>query len=149
MAEALGWGMDKRPAFTVATGAETGGADTSCLGGSGARRGLIAAKSLGDWVLRTNQGNPEDGYYTRSVEASAPTLNGVGRSWAWQLRNDAERRSMSIEHGAIRLETHGALTLQSFRSDYPLRGSRTSQFLQVGNAVPPVLAGAVVGQLAR
>ena len=46
-----------------------------------------------------------------------------------------------------KLTIHGALTLQSFRVDYPVVGSKEQRFTQIGNAVPPVLAAHVVAAL--
>ena len=45
---------------------------------------------------------------------------------------------------AVRLSPEQALVLQSFRSDYPVAGSKTKKFEQIGNAVPPLLAAHVV-----
>ena len=44
----------------------------------------------------------------------------------------------------IRLTLTEALTLQSFPPNYPVQGTKTDQFRQVGDAVPPLLAAHVV-----
>ena len=51
--------------------------------------------------------------------------------------------------GSVRITLADALTLQSFPADYPVAGPKTAQFLQVGNAVPPLLARRVLEEVTR
>jgi DNA (cytosine-5)-methyltransferase 1 len=48
---------------------------------------------------------------------------------------------------AIKLTVREALILQSFRPDYPVQGTRSKKFEQIGNAIPPGLARAVLSVL--
>ncbi len=50
---------------------------------------------------------------------------------------------------AVRVTVEQAAVLQGFPPDYPWRGTRTRQFTQVGNAVPPPLARRVLEQAMR
>lgn len=59
----------------------------------------------------------------------------------------AERYGDRAGTEALRLEPGDALALQSFPRDYPVQGSKTRQFEQIGNAVPPGLARAILAQL--
>lgn len=114
----------------------------------------------GAWrVLHTNRGQDENGnrqQVSSTAPAPAPALSTKsGGQWVFDRpattiaadprladpghrnRDQGERQ---FRPDGIRLTIVDALTLQSFRSDYPVRGTKTKQFEQVGNAVPPLLA---------
>ncbi|MYV40184.1 DNA cytosine methyltransferase [Streptomyces sp. SID1328] len=121
MAQALGWGMTHRPALTVAVGTGAGGPDPSCVGGSGSRATLYGERDAGRWIADTRL-KPAD---------SLPAYRGG-------------RKDM------IRVSASDAATLQTFPQDHPFQGTRTKQYEQIGNAMPPLLAEAVIrGAMAR
>lgn len=115
MAEALGWGMTHRPALTVAVGTAAGGPDPSCVGGSGSRATLYGERDAGRWITNT-----------RLMDADElPAYRGG-------------RKDM------IRVSVADAATLQTSPPGHPFQGTRTKQYEQIGNAMPPVLAEAVI-----
>ena len=116
--------------------------------------------------MRGNQRPDGEHYQRREVESPAQTISGVGRSYAFE---SADAPAPTI-NGDPRLSPRGckhpspgccsnypgepqrqhaksrpiavaeAAALQTFPADYRWRGTKTQQFQQVGNAVPPLLA---------
>lgn len=136
MADALGWGATDRVAPTVtAGGGKTGGAEPFP---SQARQALLNAQGRGAWVLHTNRNQQPDGsrQTTDPHGAPAPAFTAQAGS-QWVLKSD----DVPDE---VRITVAEAAVLQSFRPDYPFQGTKTKQFEQVGNAVPPLLAAHIV-----
>lgn len=144
MATALGWGMTGRPYPTVSAGTARGGQDPQMLGGSGARATVQEQRDSGAWVHNR----------------PATTVQGDSRIWppGHKVNADDERR-LGVDEAArryqgragtqaMRVTVAEAGVLQSFERDYPWQGRTTSQFQQVGNAVPPLLARAIVQAVA-
>lgn len=141
MADALGWGMTERPAFTVAVGAEAGGADTSCLGGSGARRMFRQERAEGRFI---EKGDPAAWVLDRpSTTVVGSFRPDVIAAPGWRKPGDGPRQNAA---GSVRVDIWEAGVLQSFRPDYPWQGAKTRAYQQVGNAVPPRLAAHVLAE---
>ncbi|KUF05542.1 hypothetical protein AUL38_04090 [Leucobacter sp. G161] len=86
------------------------------------------------WVARDNSSNSGNGL--RSLDVPSRTIT----SKADRIHVDRHEESHRLTH----LE---AATLQSFPSDMRWPGSQGERFLAIGNAVPPLLAEAVLGAL--
>ena len=96
----------------------------------------------------------------RAIDEPAPTIAGESRNDSWVFDRPAttvagDPRVSKPGHrdreggerqfdGAVRVTLEEALMLQSFRPDYPVQGNQGQRFQQVGNAVPPLLASAVL-----
>lgn len=160
MAEALGWGMTERPSLTVTSGgAETGGYEPFP---TNTRAAMQKAQARGAWIIGNQDsalGRGMKRRQSRHVSAPAQTVTGQARNWKW-----ANRPATTVaagpritarehhEHGeqsktALTLTRDEASTLQSFPGDFVWKGSKTKQFLQIGNAVPPLMAEAILGAL--
>jgi DNA (cytosine-5)-methyltransferase 1 len=88
---------------------------------------LVSRRDSPKWVAV--HGSREN----RRWDQPAPTLTGEAHRWYWQAGEDEARLTASE-----------AAVLQSFPADYPWQGTRTARFLQIGNAIPPLLAAHVV-----
>lgn len=120
MAEALGWGRTARPSVTVTGGGtETGGAEPLAK--------LAREVAAADWVVRLDPSLP------------ATTVQGDPRLTAREHHYHGEQNSTST-----RVTVAEAAALQSYPPGFTFAGTKTKQFLQVGNAVPPLLAEAIL-----
>lgn len=160
MADALGWRATDRVSPTVtAGGGKTGGVEPYP---SQARRALLAAQERGAWALRNgNQSNAA----VRGTSEPAPTRafgnNSARVEWVQHRPattvcatnriappghrdRSAKGESQYASAETVRISVEEAAVLQSFPADYPWQGTRTKQFEQVGNAVPPQLAAHVL-----
>ena len=158
MSEALGWGMTKRGSHTVtAGGTSTGGAE---LFGNGARQQMAKHEERGDWS-HMMQGGAGDQGRPRPVDSPAPTQSAAGTATVtddpdnnWHGKENLAARVAGGGAGgkpfrdpgttARRVTVEEAGILQGFPADFPWQGSKTSQYRQVGNAVNPAVAEAVL-----
>jgi DNA (cytosine-5)-methyltransferase 1 len=149
MAQALGWGMTARPYPTVAGGTAAGGQDPQMLGGSGARDAVRRELEAGRWIPRVMAASGTSCQIVdpRPVSHPAPTITAAGNA-EWGVRPTRAPGRQARDPLGVRVSVAEAAVLQSFPVDYPWQGNLTAQFRQVGDAVPPMLARAVVSEVA-
>ncbi|WP_406220652.1 DNA cytosine methyltransferase [Streptomyces decoyicus] len=159
MARALGWGATDRPVPTVCAGGGPGGGAEPFP--SGSRKSLTNARDRGTWIPPLSgapgpgkrwslRSNGQAHATVRRLDEPAGTLFFGHRANECVWVNDdapASTKSASGEaplRESIRLTAQEAGVLQSFPADYPWQGTKGAQFSQIGNAVPPRLAGHIL-----
>jgi DNA (cytosine-5)-methyltransferase 1 len=120
MAETLGRGLTDRPSPTITGGGtETGGAEPIAK--------LARYTELSSW---------------KWFDAPATTIAGDPRITAREHHFHGEQSKTSL-----RLTPTEAASLQSYPEGFQFAGGQGKQFLQIGNAVPPLLAEAILTAL--
>lgn len=161
MAEALGW----NEGLTVNTRGER-----TTPGGNefpADRPSWALTEKTRSWVLHTNRNQQPDGSRQTAdpYAGPAPTFTvKAGGQWVLKSNSQAKVAVRTVDQPASTLffghqcnevawtdgtDKRGitqaeAAVLQSFRPDYPWQGTKTKQFEQIGNAVPPLLAAHVL-----
>ncbi|MFF7130354.1 DNA cytosine methyltransferase [Streptomyces sp. NPDC008240] len=162
MAEALGW-VDGLIVNTRGERKTAGGNEFSAD-----RPSWALTEKTRSWVLQTNRGHVRTDGQRQLVNPErqpAPTVTTkTGEQWMLRSNSQAKAAVRNIDEPASTLffghrcnevawtdgtEKRGitqaeAAVIQSFRPDYPWQGTKTKQFEQIGNAVPPLLAAHVV-----
>lgn len=95
-------------------------------------------------VINTRGARRTSGGNDFPVSQPSWALTEKTRSW-WRRRPATTVQGYPRQQdGALRVTIEEASILQSFSADYPWQGTRSKQFLQCGNAVPPLLAEALL-----
>ncbi|MEU5311889.1 DNA cytosine methyltransferase [Streptomyces sp. NPDC021562] len=93
------------------------------------------------WKLRSGQGwklpSGDTEHYERALSEPSFTITSSANRCKW-VGDGVEERNLTLAEAAI---------LQSLPADHPFHGTRTKQFEQVGNVVPPLLAAHIVSVL--
>lgn len=156
---ATGWTLDRRTTSAGPRGTSVAVAPVAIERPAPTVTSMAGAQ----WVLRNGS---QDNACLRTLDEPAGTmlfghhLNEV--RW-YRLRPgatvDSARRAgrpilgavdageTEFEPEPLRIQQSEAAVLQSFRPDYPWQGTKTAQFSQIGNAVPPLLAAHIIGAI--
>jgi DNA (cytosine-5)-methyltransferase 1 len=166
MAEALGWVETK----SVNTG------NNSRIGGGATKRferetcapSPTLTGNVNRWqvALRSNYGtggDPQDRGERTPDQPAATVTSKIDRAKWVETRpattvcgdarigrpghKDRDKGEAQFAEGSVRVSVEEAGILQSFPAAYPWQGTSTKRYLQCGNAVPPLLAAAVLRPL--
>lgn len=112
---------------------------------------ITASADNGNFAFEREAGLPEHGVVAdvedeKEWAHERPATTIAGRALAPDPGPNANRFNGSTKsrNDGIRLSEEDGLRLQSFPGNYPVQGNRTVRWQQIGNAIPPLLARAVL-----
>jgi DNA (cytosine-5)-methyltransferase 1 len=160
MAEALGWdpaGVDNTRGVRRTPGGNEFSADRPSWGVTSKTRSWFVANANAN-ATRRPVGSPaptitaghDSGDRHWAYDRPATTVIGsfcpdVIAAPGYRTRGGVSRQNAP---SSVRVTVEEAACLQSFPPDHPWQGSRTKQFEQVGNAIPVLLAEAILREVA-
>lgn len=133
-------GEDNGPAPTVTAGGTGAGARWSLYAADRTGSASTLPRDLDQPAMSMAFGHASMAWVR---ERPATTVQGdprIGRPG----HKDRDQGESQFDRDSVRVTLIEAAVLQSFPPDYPWTGSKTSRYLQVGNAVPPRLAAHVL-----
>jgi DNA (cytosine-5)-methyltransferase 1 len=131
------------PAPTITGGHDTG--DRAWINGMDRRQGGAPVRAIDELAHTMSSQGLAKGRDAWVHEHPSTTVNGDPRI-SQPGRHDPDN-SGSQQKNTVRVTVQEAAILQSFRPDYPWHGSKSTQYQQVGNAIPPLLARAILSEL--
>lgn len=133
MADALGWGRTARP--SVKRGERTGDEPAPTMT-SKADRNLWMSGASGTSTIQR----------PRAIDEPAHTVTGAGNAEFHDSPRPMPEKGMRPTETA-RVTIEEAAALQSYPEGFVFAGTKGKQFLQIGNAVPPLLAESILREL--